>query len=154
MTKIDNFGWEFADADTAEAYDQWYRRKAEVALNDTEPRFANIQVTAELRALIDNPSQTSWPEGVLIEWTTGARADAHAILKYIAERNMPVARDRLEDIERAASLAALSRDKFPGGRASGVHEVFASPNYVLLYRAMQDQVVVVSVMHTQQHFPD
>jgi plasmid stabilization system protein ParE len=42
---------------------------------------------------------------------------------------------------------------FRSGREPGTREVVAHPNYILVYRVMDDWIEVVNVIHARQRYP-
>jgi hypothetical protein len=51
-TPLDPIVSEFATAEEAEAYDQWFREKVRRSMADTRPRIAHDEVMAEMEEII------------------------------------------------------------------------------------------------------
>lgn len=58
MNKLSPIVSEFDTVEEAEAYDVWFRAKVEESLADPRPSIPHDQVMAELRALIEQRSQS------------------------------------------------------------------------------------------------
>jgi addiction module RelE/StbE family toxin len=86
-------------------------------------------------------------------WREGARAEAAATFRYIAERN-PAAADKLEAAihactERLPEHPYLCRP----GRVPGTREAVVHPNYILVYRVTADAVEIVNLVHARREYP-
>lgn len=94
-----------------------------------------------------------------IVWTQPALSDLDQIARYLQEQN-PTASERI-----VSRIAARARDlsQFPlsgrEGRIPGTRElVVTRTDYVLPYRAFEDRVEIIAVLHGArewpEHFPD
>lgn len=86
-------------------------------------------------------------------WAADARRDLRDIFTFIAERNVSAAlrlhlRIR-EGAERALSLPLAYRP----GRAPDTREMIVHPNYILVYRVLDDRVRILRILHTRQRYP-
>ena len=86
-------------------------------------------------------------------WAADARRDLRDILTFVAERNLSAAlrlhlRIR-EGAERALALALAYRP----GRTPGTREMIVHPNYILIYRVLDDRVWILRILHTRQRYP-
>ena len=86
-------------------------------------------------------------------WREGARAEAAAILRYVAERNLAAA----ERLEAAIHACAERLPEHPylyrSGRVPGTREAVVHPNYILVYRVTADAVEIVNLMHARRQYP-
>jgi toxin ParE1/3/4 len=86
-------------------------------------------------------------------WREGARAEAAAIVRYVAERN-PAAADKLEAaIHACAERLPEHPFLYRPGRVPGTREAVVHPNYILVYRVAGNAVEVVSVVHARRQYP-
>ena len=88
-----------------------------------------------------------------VYWTERAEEDLLGIITYIAKRNVTAAQ-RIE----AAILATIERiAKQPGlyrpGRTLDTREAVVTPNYIVVYEADADQIVIRNVLHARQQYP-
>jgi len=86
-------------------------------------------------------------------WLPTALDDLSAIVEYISERN-PLAASQLadrllSDAEVLSQLPALYRP----GRVPGTREFVSHPNYILIYRLVDDAVEILNVVHSRQQYP-
>ncbi|EFN4420772.1 type II toxin-antitoxin system RelE/ParE family toxin [Escherichia coli] len=87
-------------------------------------------------------------------WLPSARDDLRQIITYIAKENPPAAR-RLK-IRIETSVLSLSEHPYlypPSERVSGLREIVAHPNYIILYRVAASSIEIVSVTHARQQYP-
>jgi toxin ParE1/3/4 len=86
-------------------------------------------------------------------WKPAAIADRKRIIAYIAQ-DKPRAAIELGDLlmEKAGQL-----DLYPllghAGRVKGTRELTVHPNYILIYRLIDDTVEVLRVKHAAQQWP-
>ncbi|MEJ7136923.1 type II toxin-antitoxin system RelE/ParE family toxin [Amphibiibacter pelophylacis] len=89
-----------------------------------------------------------------ILWRASARDDLRQILTFIARENPAASRRLRTVIERAVLSAALHPKLFRhSDRVPGLREIVAHPNYIVLYRAADGGIEVVSVVHSRREFP-
>ena len=88
-----------------------------------------------------------------LHWTEPAEEDLLRIVAYIAERNVGAAQ-RLESAIVATAQRLLN---FPllyrKGRKPGTREAVVTPNYILVYRVVDEQITVLNVLHARQNYP-
>lgn len=90
-----------------------------------------------------------------ISWLASARDDLRQILSYIARDNPLAARKMKARIEAAVLPTAEHPYLHPrSDRVSGLREIVAHPNYVVLYRVASSRIEVVNVVHTRRQFPE
>lgn len=86
-------------------------------------------------------------------WLPSALDDLSTIVSYIFERNPVAARQLAEhllaDAEILSQLPALYRP----GRVPGTREFVSHPNYILIYRVIDDAVEILNVVHSRQRYP-
>lgn len=82
-----------------------------------------------------------------------ALADRDDIMAYIAQDN-PVAASELDlEFEAKAESARLRPKLYKAGRVKGTREIVVRPNYVMVYRVIDDVVEVLRVLHAAQQWP-
>ena len=90
-----------------------------------------------------------------IFWRETARSDLREIVSHIAHEDPHAARRmkiRLETV-----VLPLSEHPYlyrRSDRVSGLREIVAHPNYIVLYQVAADRIEVVNVVHARQPFPD
>lgn len=88
-----------------------------------------------------------------IKWRRPARSSLATIIRYIAERNPPAARAMRQRIEDSILPASEHPYLYRLGRVPGTREIVAHPNYIVVYRVLDDCIEVVDVVHSRQQFP-
>lgn len=88
-----------------------------------------------------------------IVWRPAARSDLAAIIRYVAERNVPAARRLRQVIEDAVLPLAGHPYLYRSGRVPGTRELVAHPNYLVIYRVLADRVEIVNILHARQRYP-
>lgn len=86
-------------------------------------------------------------------WRASARADLAAIIRYIAEHDIPAARRLKSHLESVVLPLAEHPYLYCPGRVPGTRELVAHSNFILVYRVKADCVEVVSVLHSRQEYP-
>ncbi len=88
-----------------------------------------------------------------LQWRPMALSDREAIMEYIASDN-PVAAAELDlEFETKAESARLRPRLYKPGRLKGTREIVVRPNYVMVYRAVNEVVEVLRVLHTARQWP-
>lgn len=82
-----------------------------------------------------------------------ALADRDAIMVYIAEDDPTAAIDLDLEFEAKAENARLRPKLYKAGRVKGTREIVVRPNYVMVYRVIDDVVEVLRVLHAAQQWP-
>jgi toxin ParE1/3/4 len=82
-----------------------------------------------------------------------ALADRDAIMAYIAQDNPTAAIDLDLEFEAKAETARLRPKLYKAGRVKGTREIVVRPNYVMVYRVLDDVVDVLRVLHAAQQWP-
>lgn len=86
-------------------------------------------------------------------WLQTAADDLASIVEFISDRNLQAAAelaDRLlADAEMLSQLPAFYRP----GRAAGTREFVSHPNFILIYRLVEDAVEILNVVHARQQYP-
>ncbi len=86
-------------------------------------------------------------------WRPAARDSLAEIIGHIADRNPSPARRMKALIEAAVLPLAEHPLVFPPGRVPGTRELVAHPNYIVVYRVLDDRIEIVDVLHARQSFP-
>ena len=88
-----------------------------------------------------------------VEWRESARADLLAIIDYISDYNPDAAQRMKDDIEaKAINLAEYPKRHRPG-RIAGTREMVVHPNYLIIYSAGDESVVILRILHAAQQWP-
>lgn len=89
-----------------------------------------------------------------ISWRASARDDLAQIIRYIAREN-PAAARRMKQILEAAVLSTAEHPYLyrTSERVSGLREIVAHPNYIVLYCVTATRIEVVNVVHARREFP-
>lgn len=87
------------------------------------------------------------------EWRPLARADLLAIVTYIAGDNPDAAQALKEEIEVKVNLLPSQPRLYKPGRIKGTREMVIRPNYVVVYQASGDTVIILRVLHAAQQWP-
>jgi toxin ParE1/3/4 len=88
-----------------------------------------------------------------VRWTIEALDDLDQLTDYIAEHNAKAAMAMFEIIEKAVIPASVTPFLFRSGREPGTREIVAHPNYIVVYRVMDDWIEIVNVIHARQRYP-
>lgn len=88
-----------------------------------------------------------------VAWRAQAVDDLESIIAYIADRNLPAAERLHAAIEACADALPAHPHAFRPGRVAGTREAVVHPNYILIYRVLDDRVEVVNVVHARQQYP-
>jgi toxin ParE1/3/4 len=88
-----------------------------------------------------------------IRWRATARNNLAAIVRYIAQDNVPAARHMRDIIEKAVAPTAEHPYLFRPGRVPGTREIVAHPNYIVVYRVTETAIEVLRVLHARQEYP-
>jgi toxin ParE1/3/4 len=90
---------------------------------------------------------------LLVAWSKGALRDLEGIVTYIAADKEAAAEHLRERIEQSVLPAAEHPYLFRPGKRSGTREIVAHPNYIVVYRILEDRIRVVAVVHTRRRYP-
>ena len=90
-----------------------------------------------------------------VRWTGRATAALTAIRSHIAKDN-PVAAQALWSRVRSYVDTKLAEHPLIGrpGRVDGTRESVIHPSYIIVYRVTAEVVVIVTVRHVAQQWPD
>ena len=89
-----------------------------------------------------------------LEWRPQASADLVEIVAYIADDNPDAAQELKDEIEaKADKLPDHPRLYKPSVRVKGLRELIVRSNYIVLYRASPELVVIVNVVHARRRWP-
>ncbi len=83
-----------------------------------------------------------------------ALADRDAIMEHIAQDNPTAAIELDLDFEAKAENARKRPGLYKPGRMKGTREIVVRPTYVMVYRAIEDGVEVLRVLHAAQKWPE
>lgn len=88
-----------------------------------------------------------------INWSNEASTDIEDIDRFIALEN-PVAAANLfelltETVEKIAQMPYIGRT----GRVAGTREFVAHPNYIIVYKVMLDEILILRILHGRRKYP-
>lgn len=86
-------------------------------------------------------------------WAADARRDLHGIITFIAERNVAAALRMNQRIREGAERALALPFAYRPGRLPDTREMIVHPNYVLVYRVLDDRIRILRILHTRQRYP-
>jgi len=92
------------------------------------------------------------PERSLV-WRAAAREDLAQIIRYIADRDPAAARRMRRLIEDAVLPLPKHPLLYRAGRVAGTRELLAHPNYIVVYRVIDNAIEIVGVLHARQQYP-
>jgi addiction module RelE/StbE family toxin len=86
-------------------------------------------------------------------WAADARRDLAEVISFVATRNVAAA-SRLEGLihDSAQRILALPHAYRPG-RTANTREMIVHPNYILVYRVLDDRVRILRLLHARQRYP-
>lgn len=87
-----------------------------------------------------------------LRWQAEARADLAKVIDHFADKDSRIAETLLDRIHRAASALAKSDTGRPGRMPNLREKSIARTKYVLAYRVMEKQIVILRVIHTAQNW--
>jgi plasmid stabilization system protein ParE len=90
---------------------------------------------------------------VRLVWRASARADLREITGSLARLTPAAAREVNDRIEFCAERLVHHPYAHPAGRVLGTREALVHPGYAIAYRAGEDTIEIVSVLHTCRQFP-
>lgn len=89
---------------------------------------------------------------LLVKWRPDAVRALTDIIDYIEQKNPVAASSLHRNIVAAAEGLSSMPYGFRCGRLSGTREMVVHPNYLVIYRVME-QVEILAVLHTRQEYP-
>lgn len=88
-----------------------------------------------------------------ITWRASAINDLEEIVGYIAGFNPTAAEALRERIEGVVLPLADHPYLYRRGRVLGTRELVAHPNYIVIYRVLEDAIEIVAVTHASREYP-
>ncbi len=88
-----------------------------------------------------------------IKWTDEAKRDLYALIAFIAEENPYAAESLLQQLQESILPVAEHTYMFRAGRVPGTREIVAHPNYILIYKVLNDAILVLGVLHSRREYP-
>lgn len=89
---------------------------------------------------------------LLVKWRPEAISALTEIIDYIEQYNPASATSLHRTIVTATEGLSSMPYGFKQGRLSGTREMVVHPNYLVVYRVIE-QVEILTVLHTRQEFP-
>lgn len=86
-------------------------------------------------------------------WHTNAQKDRLRIMDAIADDNPDAAIALDEDFRDKARRAAQNPRIYKQCRYQGTREIVIRPNYVMVYRILQDSVEILRIIHARRLWP-
>ena len=87
-----------------------------------------------------------------IVWSQDAKHDLCQILDFISDKNPVAAFNLFADIESAIIHLAQNPYLYKLGRVTGSREIIVHPNYIVVYRVLEN-IEILSVVHARQQYP-
>ena len=88
-----------------------------------------------------------------LNWRVTARADLLEIVGHIADDNLDAAQALKDEIEAKANALPGHPKLYKPGRIKGTREMVIRPTYVVVYREIGDEIVILRVLHTARQWP-
>lgn len=88
-----------------------------------------------------------------IEWAPDALDELEEIIAYVAAESRSAAENLRHRIEASVLPAADHPYMFRSGRVEGTREIVAHPNYIVVYRVLEDRIRVIAVVHARRRYP-
>ncbi|WP_426219583.1 type II toxin-antitoxin system RelE/ParE family toxin [Pseudomonas sp. DWRC2-2] len=89
---------------------------------------------------------------MLVKWRPEAILVLTEIIDFIEQYNPVAAASLHRNIVAATEHLSSMPYGFKQGRLSGTREMVVHPNYLVVYRVME-QVEILTVLHTRQEYP-
>mgnify|MGYP005867511687 CR=1 FL=1 len=86
-------------------------------------------------------------------WSDEALDDVREIIDYIAQRNVQAALRLEHAMHDCAERLTSHPQMYRSGRAPGTREAVVHPNYLIIYRVEEQEVVIANVVHARQQYP-
>jgi addiction module RelE/StbE family toxin len=88
-----------------------------------------------------------------IKWSAAGLNDLGLLIDYIAAFNPDAAAALQSRIEQSVLPLSQHPYLFRPGRVSGTRELVAHPNYIVVYRVLNDSIEITNVLHARQQYP-
>jgi len=88
-----------------------------------------------------------------IRWRATALDDLDRLVGYIAQFNPSAAQALQDRIESVILPLSEHPYLYRPGRVPGTRELVAHPNYIVVYKVLDDCVEIVNVLHARQQYP-
>ena len=88
-----------------------------------------------------------------VRWTNSARKDLRRIIAYIKADNPGAAVRMKARFDHVARILAQSPKAGRSGALPGTREFVAHPSYRLVYEVDEDEVVILTLVHTARQWP-
>lgn len=86
-------------------------------------------------------------------WRQMALMDRMCIMDHIAQDNAAAAIELDETFRDKARRAAQNPALYKAGRYPGTREIVVRPNYVMVYRVVDNRLEIIRVLHARQQWP-
>ena len=90
----------------------------------------------------------------ILKWRQIAREDLLSIIDYIADDSPAAAQSLKDDIELKIARLPENPKLYRAGRAPGTREMTVRRNYVVVYAEDDLQIIVMSILHAAQLWPN
>lgn len=88
-----------------------------------------------------------------VVWTPDARNDRRSIFNYISAENASAALSLDEAFSDKVGILVDHPEIGRPGRVAGTRELVAHRNYLLIYRVLRDEVLILRVLHGARLWP-
>jgi addiction module RelE/StbE family toxin len=82
-----------------------------------------------------------------VVWLAPSRQDLADIIHYVAEDNPQAAIELDDDILSAAAGLNSFPQRGRPGRVEGTRELIVRKNYIVVYKLLEDKVLILTVLH-------
>ena len=88
-----------------------------------------------------------------LTWRQMALEDRMRIMNHIAQENPAAAIELDETFGDKARRAAQNPALYKVGRYPATREIVVRPNYVMIYRVVDNRVEIIRILHARQQWP-
>ena len=88
-----------------------------------------------------------------LQWSATARDQFNTIADYIGEYSPSAVDHLIERFEICAERLTQYPYMYRAGRVAGTREALVHPNYLMIYRVTDEQIIIMRVLHTRQQYP-
>lgn len=90
----------------------------------------------------------------LISWTAEAEDDLLAIVEFIGLWSATAAERMAKTIKESTRPLSEHPMMFrESARVAGCREIVVHPNYIVVYKILEDRILVVNVFHAKRDYP-
>jgi toxin ParE1/3/4 len=91
--------------------------------------------------------------GLRIVWSQRARDRLIEIAGYVAERDADAAARLWQRLVEVTGPLSDHPYIYRPGRVGGTRELVVHPNYIIVYRVLEDSVEIDNILHARRQYP-